>query len=430
MIKNLLLWYGYAVRLSLFYVSLFVAAGLQAQSQPPVNGQWEGRNDRLRVYVDYSESDNTERFMRSEIHFVDYVRDPNLAQVHIFITEQKTGSEGKRLTISFIGRENFAGQDENLFYFAPQSATDIERREGLTRIVKMGLMPYVAQTPEAPNMDIRYNKKREPQVEMNGDSWDYWVFMIDMGGGLNAEESVKGYTLSSALSANRITEAWKFENSYELLYEEENFSQDDENLTSSLRKWELKSEAVKSLTDRWSAGLTGKLFSTTYKNIKTGYSISPAVEYNIFPWVEAERRKFTLVYRLGLAAWRYYEITLYDKLRETLFFQALELDLQMSQPWGEIDFEVKANQYPQIKDMYSIQLDVELSLRLSSSWSFVLETTFESIHDQIYLPKGDATIDEILLRRRQLATTYNLATVFSLRFTFGSIYNNIINRRL
>jgi len=430
MIRNLLLCGGYFFRLMIFFAWISGPVVLPAQSQQPVNVRLQGQDNRLLVYVDYSESDNTERFLRSEIHFVDYVRDPNLAQVHVFITEQKTGSEGKRITISFIGREKFSGQDENLFYFAPQSSTDIEKRVGLTRVVKMGLMPYVAQTSEAINMEIRYNKKREPLAEINDDRWDYWVFMIDMGGGLNAEESVKGYSLNNAVSANRITEAWKFENSFELLYEEEKFSQDGQELTSSLRKWELKSEAVKSLSDKWSAGLKGELFSTTYKNIQTAYSMSAAIEFNIFPWVEAERRKFTLAYRLGLAAWKYHEITLYDKLRESLWFQALELDLQMTQPWGEIDFEVKANQYPQTKEMYSIQLDVELSLRLSSSWSFALETTFESIHDQIYLPKGDATIDEILLKRRQLATTYNLATVFSLRFTFGSIYNNIINRRL
>ena len=430
MIKNLTLRRRKFFHLMIFFAWISAAVVLPAQSQQPVSSRPEEQDNRLRVYVDYSESDNTERFLRSEIHFVDYVRDPNLAQVHVFITEQKTGSEGKRLTISFIGRENFSGQDETLFYFAPQSSTDIEKREGLTRVVEMGLMPYVAQTSEAINMEIRYNKKRQPLLEIKDDGWDYWVFMIDMGGGLNAEESVKGYSLNNAVNANRITEAWKFKNSFELLYEEEKFSQDGQELTSSLRKWELKSEAVKSLSDRWSAGLEGELFSTTYKNIQSGYSISPAIEYNIFPWVEAERRKFTLVYRLGLAAWRYHEITLYDKLREQLWFQAVELDLQMTQPWGEVDFEVKANQYPQKKDMYSIQLDIELSLRLSSSWSFVLETTFESIHDQIYLPKGDATIDEILLKRRQLATTYNLATVFSLRFTFGSIYNNIINRRL
>jgi hypothetical protein len=170
MIKNLTLRRRKFFHLMIFFAWISGAVVLPAQSQQPVNSRPEDQDNRLRVYVDYSESDNTERFLRSEIHFVDYVRDPNLAQVHVFITEQKTGSEGKRLTISFIGRENFSGQDETLFYFAPQSSTDIEKREGLTRVVEMGLMPYVAQTSEAINMEIRYNKKHQPLVEINDDS--------------------------------------------------------------------------------------------------------------------------------------------------------------------------------------------------------------------------------------------------------------------
>ena len=90
------------------------------------------QEEALRVYIEYSESDNTERFLRSEINFVTYVRDPNLAQVHVFITEQNTGSGGKKHLISFIGKENYQGQDQTLFYYSQQSATDIERREGLS----------------------------------------------------------------------------------------------------------------------------------------------------------------------------------------------------------------------------------------------------------------------------------------------------------
>ena len=69
---------------------------LWAQSFAQENAQFAPQDNRLLVFIDYSESDNTERFIRSEIHFVDYVRDPNLAQVHVFITEQKTGSQGKQ----------------------------------------------------------------------------------------------------------------------------------------------------------------------------------------------------------------------------------------------------------------------------------------------------------------------------------------------
>jgi hypothetical protein len=83
-----------------------------------------------------------------------------------------------------------------------------------------------------------------------------------------------------------------------------------------------------------------------------------------------------------------------------------------------------------MKDKYSLKLDVELAFRISSGLEFVLESRIESIHDQIYLPRGDATIDEILLKRRQLATTYDIGLELGFRYTFGSIYNNIINERL
>ena len=102
----------------------------------------------------------------------------------------------------------------------------------------------------------------------------------------------------------------------------------------------------------------------------------------------------------------------------------------MTQPWGEIDLELEAQQYLELKNTYSLKMDVELAFRISTGLEFILESRMESIHDQFYLPKGDATIDEILLRRRQLATTYDIGLAFGFRYTFGSIYNNIINRRM
>jgi len=75
-------------------------------------------------------------------------------------------------------------------------------------------------------------------------------------------------------------------------------------------------------------------------------------------------------------------------------------------------------------------LDSYISLRLVKGFSLYLNIDLESIHDQIYLPKGEASLEEILLKRKQLATTFNYSTSFGLRYTFGSIYNNIVNRRL
>ena len=51
------------------------------------------------------------------------------------------------------------------------------------------------------------------------------------------------------------------------------------------------------------------------------------------------------------------------------------------------------------------------------------------IRDQIYLPKGEASRDDVLVRQRQLATSYDYYLYFGVSYTFGSIYNNIVNPR-
>jgi hypothetical protein len=42
-----------------------------------------------------------------------------------------------------------AGADQDLTHISRQSDTDDQRRAGLTRVLKMGLLRYVAQTPLA-----------------------------------------------------------------------------------------------------------------------------------------------------------------------------------------------------------------------------------------------------------------------------------------
>lgn len=62
-----------------------------------------------------------------------------------------------------------------------------------------------------------------------------------------------------------------------------------------------------------------------------------------------------------------------------------------------------------------------LSLNFSAS--------FEMIHDQLSLPAGDASLEDILLRQRELATEYNLNGSISLSYTFGSDFANVVNTR-
>ena len=51
------------------------------------------------------------------------------------------------------------------------------------------------------------------------------------------------------------------------------------------------------------------------------------------------------------------------------------------------------------------------------------------IRDQIYLPRREATDEEILVRQRQLATDYEWRLRIRIIYSFGSIFNNVVNSR-
>ncbi len=49
--------------------------------------------------------------------------------------------------------------------------------------------------------------------------------------------------------------------------------------------------------------------------------------------------------------------------------------------------------------------------------------------DQLSLRRGSATSEEILVRQRELATGYQVEVGFGFSYSFGSIFNNVVNPR-
>ena len=68
---------------------------------------------------------------------------------------------------------------------------------------------------------------------------------------------------------------------------------------------------------------------------------------------------------------------------------------------------------------------VKSNLTVEGDWKHLTPRT----RDQIYLPRGAASTEEILLRQRQLLTGYQYFFEFGFSYTFGSIFNNIVNPR-
>ena len=68
-------------------------------------------------------------------------------------------------------------------------------------------------------------------------------------------------------------------------------------------------------------------------------------------------------------------------------------------------------------------------MRIACGLSLSIEGQMARLRDQIYLPRRDATEEEVLLRLRRLLSGYEYSLQIGLTYTFGSIFNTIVNPR-
>jgi len=397
---------------------------------PPVVRDIDGR---VKVFIDCSGFwDCDSAYFRTNLTYVDHVRDRAVADVHILITGQSTGSGGNEATLTFIGLGPFARVDDVLKYVSPPNSASDTVRSGLIQKIKLGLTRYVAHSSSADSLTVGASAptKASPAKVPAHDPWNYWVMRVSFNGGMNGETSSKSQSYSGGASASRTTEGWKTSFSTNASYRDSNYDLGDgEWYKSVTRSSSASGLVVKSLGPRWSVGGRADVSSSTYSNQKRTISAAPAIEYNFFPYSESTRRIMTLQYAIGVTSAVYREVTLYDKLSETLPNHTLSLSLSARQPWGQLSLELDGSQYLSHPDKYRLGAGGGVSLRLGKGLSLSIFSWSSFIRDQLSLPKGEASIEEILVRQRQLATSYQYSVHFGLSYTFGSIYNNVVNPR-
>ena len=406
--------------ISLFII-LFFTINLFAQEIQETKKQ-------LNFFLDCEACDFT--FVRQELKFVSFVRDPKLADVHILSSYSHTGSGGRKFFIQFIGMNMFEGQNIDYEYLAEQSETDDQTRNGLLKYIQTGILQYYSKAGLLKQIDIDLGENEHTEIiSAIEDPWKLWVFQLEAGSFFQKEETQNEYTFNTEIRIDKVTEAWKtrVEGRYQIY--RENYFDEGEKIENNQNETEINANYILSLSPHWSAGIFGGYSSRTYLNIKHLYETAPGIEYNIFPWDVSNRKIFTLRYQVGIRNYYYNEITIYDKTQELLFYEELSLNLELVQPWGTVETSLEGRHYFHDFLKNRLVFDTELSVRLTKQFSVFCELEAQVVHDQLYLPKGDASLEDILLERRKQATTYELGGQVGFRFTFGSIYNSVVNER-
>lgn len=401
----------------------------------PGKGRKEGP---VRLYLEGNIVDFN--YIRRNISFVDFVNDPNAADVHVIVKKRTTGSGGANYSMAFYSVMFDQIGDFTLNCNTYPSQTWNEVRDVFLRTLKMGVMPFVNEATGAESVNIKGNKKdtafaeKKPMV----DPWHNWVFRVQGNGGLSMEERKKNFDYSFSGRADKVTENWRVRNNinysshireYVRTVETDTSTYDETVRTENIYKG-ISSSVVRSLSDRWSLGGFFNLYSSTYRNIQYSYSLKPAIEYNFFPWNEADKRTFTIAYYAGGETVGYFEKTIFDKTQEWLWKHTLAVDFEVVQPWGGIEAKVRGNQYLEMPDKYSLQFNTGINFRVAKGLSVNVGFNAESIHDQLYLPLGDISDEDLLLNTRKLPTSFEISSGIGLRYQFGSIFNSVVNTRL
>jgi hypothetical protein len=385
---------------------------------------------RVRVFLDCNFCDFD--FMRTEINFVDYVRDRQDAQVHILVTNQPTGGGGNEFTLHFIGQKDVARVADTLKYVSPPSASPDDLRRGLARIIRLGLVRYYAHLGQSGRFDVTYTAPTGDSASKAAirDRWNLWVFRMNASGYGNGEKSSSFVSLNGSVNASRTTEMWKTSLTSYGNYNQSRFIlSDGSKFNSYSHGYGFTDLIVKSLGQRWSAGQRGSWTSSTFLNQKRAIRFAPTVEYDFFPYSQSTRRVLTLQYSPGINFFRYQDTTIFDKVSEVRADQTLTASIDVKQRWGSISSSLEGAAYLDDFTKKHLVFFNALDLRLFKGFSFFSFGQVSLLRDQLYLPRGNLSDEERLLRRRQLETSYSYSVQVGFSYSFGSIFNNIVNPR-
>lgn len=408
-------------------VVLSAPAEAAAQAAAPSAAQTAG--GRLRVYLDCTNC--FPDFLREEIRWVDFVREARAADVHVLVTTNETGGGGREYAIRFVGVGRLQGVDHSHRVVTEAGQTEDGRRRAVLGAVTVGLLDYLAHEGLPANLSIAARQSAgDTRSAPTADRWNFWVYSVRGSGSIEAQETTREMNWQGRLSADRVTDRWKIGLGADVNERTEHFDlEDDAPLTSRRQSWKVEGFAVKAFGPHWSAGGFAAVEASTFSNTALATAGGMAIEYSVFPYEQYASRLFRLDYTLGPRHVRYNEVTLFDKLSEAIAEHEFSATFDQRQPWGSLEANVEWKQYLHDLSKNRLQVNGDLSLRIARGLSVTIEGRASRIRDQISLPRRDARPEEVLLRLRQLRSGYQVDFSFGVTYTFGSIFNNIVNPR-
>lgn len=377
---------------------------------------------------------------RTHITFVNWVRDRTDADVHVIITGTPAAGGGQSFTMDFIGLRDMAGRNDAMTYISHGADANQTTIDWVTHALSLGLMRYAVAMGQGRNFRLEYTGAPangaaergggdvEPQSFL--DRWNFWTFRFGLSGNLNIREARSDRRMNPQMQADRVTENWKVNlSSWANLRRERIQLSDGREIRNDTDSWRLSALVVRSVSDNISVGLDSRASNSVQNNFRARASAAPAIEWNYYPYMEATRRQLIAHYGIGVEYSDYYEETIFGEVSETLPQHRFALIYNQREQWGNAGIGFDASQYLHDTDLYSFGVQGNLNLRVLRGLELNLSAGGSRVADQIHIPGGTISDEDILLGRQQLPTGFDYQASVGFNYRWGSAFANVVNSR-
>jgi hypothetical protein len=373
-------------------------------------------------------------YLRTQITWVNFVQDQFVSDIDLRVASIGTGSGGGDFKLFFTGKNQFAGMTDTLHFVTNAINTDAESREMMLKRVKLGLVRYAAKTGlletlEIASSDNKHNEDVGVGSNPQHDKWNAWVMRINGNANIQAQKVFQNGDFSGNIRASQIKEAHKFDIRLGANYSEQRFNYDGQKSVYILRSQNAGMSYVHSLNDRWSAGGFVNVEVGDFSNYDYFQNTSLAIEYDVFPYKEAQTKLVTFSYNIGAKYYDFQDTTIFNKTTLLAPAHGLNVGSSFTQDWGSFSGGIYASSFLNEFERYRYGSWINFDVRIFKGLSVSSYMSFNLVRDQVNIRKQGATDAEVLLQQQELLTDYNFYTYLGLSYRFGSIYNNVVNPR-
>lgn len=382
------------------------------------------QENKLKVFLD-CRCDTS--YIKQNTPFLEYVRDQNLSDVEVFVYDIWNAAGARSFDFNFEGNNQYAHLSNKISFEGNPNFTNDQSRKELLKKYLLGLFPFLIDGGY--DVSLAVDSKQNETVAVV-DKWKNWVFEVSGGLYTDKEASRKVNSYNLGFEVDKVTEDWRISMDFRHDNSNSSFSNEDTTYESSRIGTRVFGRVVKSVSDHFSAGFFYGGQKDTYQNLASNYYLQPAVEYSLFPYAEVLNKEITLSYRMGSIHNQYIETTIFGFDKQKLSNHSLNLNVRFRQKWGDISSYMSATQYLNDGTKKRLSLRSNFNIRVIEGLSVRFSSNIQLIRDQFNLPAGDNSIEDLLLQQKQIATDFKTSFSVGLSYTFGSIYNSIINTRL